>query len=79
MAQPPEQNKDLMQISLIHNDLEEFDSHNNFMMYLIIVFIWIIEEQSIDIYSYALKDLDFWMVELIIITYLIMEIKIMPC
>ncbi len=70
MAQPPEQNKDVMQISLIHNDLEELESHNNFMMYLIIVFIWIIEELSIDIYSYALKDLDFWMVELIIITYL---------
>ena len=37
---------------------------------LIISFIWVLEELSIDIYSYALKDLDFWMVELIIITYL---------
>ena len=57
------------QILLIHNDSE--DLHNEkkyFIISLIIIFFWIIEELLIDIYIYALKDLDFWMVELIIIT-----------
>ena len=63
-------NKDLLGISLIHNDLEAYESNHNIMPCLIITFIWVLEELCIDIYSYALKDLDFWMVELIIITYL---------
>ena len=67
---PRNPKKDLLGISLIHNDLEEYQSNKNIMPCLIISFIWVLEELSIDIYSYALKDLDFWMVELIIITYL---------
>ena len=57
------------QIILIHNDSEDFNHKNKyFIICLIIIVLWILEELLIDIYSYALKDLDFWMVELVIIT-----------
>ena len=57
------------QILLIHNDSENLHSEKKyFIISLIIIFFWIIEELLIDIYIYALKDLDFWMVELLIIT-----------
>ena len=69
---PTPDNNNNIQIILIHNDIDDLDDHqysNNWMI-LLIIFLWVLEEQLIDIYSYALKDLDFWMVELIIITYL---------
>ena len=57
------------QIVLIHNDSEDFNQTNKYLIiFLIIIVIWIFEELLIDIYTYALKDLDFWMVELVIIT-----------
>ena len=61
-----------IQIKLIHNNLnEDIEPKNiNFYICLLIILIWIIEEQLLDFYNYALKDLDFWMIELLIITYL---------
>ncbi len=59
------------QISLIFDDPERrYNSNAIKMMCLIIIFFWIIEEELIIFYDYALKDLDFWMFELLIITYL---------
>jgi hypothetical protein len=69
---PNNVNEDKLKIELIHNDMNEIDLNDTlFLIYLfIIIIIWIVEELFIDIYIYALKDLDFWMVEIIIITYL---------
>ena len=59
-----------IQYSLIFSDPEKYyNSKTIFIKCLIVIFIWIIEEQLIIIYNYALKDLDFWMAELLIITY----------
>ena len=68
---PPNQDINSIQIILIHNDVDDLDDHQyyNYWMILLVIFLWVLEEQLIDIYSYALKDLDFWMFELIIITY----------
>ena len=68
---PPNPDINSIQIILIHNDLDDLDDHQyyNYWMILLVIFLWVLEEQLIDIYSYALKDLDFWMFELIIITY----------
>ena len=70
-------------IILIHNKAQEENEINNYKeMYkpsLIIIFAWISEEILLTIYGKALKDLDFWMFELLIITYLsahIFKIKI---
>lgn len=64
-------NKDSLKIELIHNDFEYLEQNNhNFLICLLIIIIWVFAELFIDIYIYALKDLDFWMIELIIITYL---------
>ena len=70
-------------IILIHNKDQEENEINNYKeMYkpsLIIIFTWISEEILLTIYGKALKDLDFWMFELLIITYLsshIFKIKI---
>ena len=55
-------------IILIHkrND-KDFTTKKSFIIFLFILF-WIIEELSIELYTYILKDLDFWMLELLIIT-----------
>ena len=61
-----------IQLILIHNNLDDDLGQQdiNFYICLLIILIWVIEEQLFDIYNYALKDLDFWMVEILIITYL---------
>ncbi len=61
-----------IQIKLIHNNLNEYiePKNINFYICLLIILIWIIEEQLLDFYNYALKDLDFWMIELIILSLL---------
>ena len=65
-------NSNNIQLILIHNNLDHVLGQQdiNFYIFLLIILIWVIEEQLFDIYTYALKDLDFWMVELLIITYL---------
>lgn len=60
-------------IILIHVDNQEEDVivFDVFKPCLLISFLWIFEEQLLTIYGLTLKDLDFWMFELLIITYLI--------
>ena len=64
------------QILLIHNvnniNLEEqfLKSKDLYRKYIIISILWIVEEQLLKIFLFGLKDLDFWMLELLIITYL---------
>ena len=66
-----EQSSTKLQIKLIHKDIEkEIKIQISFTFYLIIIFLWIIEEQLLVIYIVFLKDIDFWMIELLIITYL---------
>ena len=66
-------NKKKLEIHLIHNDAEESISINSdkssFYICLLVIFLWISSEQLIDIHSLALKDLDFWMLELLILTF----------
>lgn len=60
-------------IILIHNIsiAEEQDiSEDLYKICLLISLIWFIEEQLLAFYVYVLKDLDFWMFELLIITFL---------
>ena len=57
------------QIILIHNNAEDFQTNNyNFFILIIIIILMIVVEELLVIYLYSLKDLDFWMVELIAIT-----------
>ena len=60
-------------IVLIHTDNQEEEVivYDVFKPCLLISFLWIFEEQLLIIYGLTLKDLDFWMFELLIITYLI--------
>ena len=66
-------NKKNIQIKLIHNNAEDNIDINSdkssFIICLLVIFLWINEEQLIDFYYLALKDLDFWMFELLIVTY----------
>ena len=51
------------------NDLN-YNSDNLYLHILLTIFLWVLEEHLIDIHSKVLKDLDFWMIELIIISYI---------
>ena len=57
---------------LIYNSSidDYFEKKNSIIKYLIIIFLWILEEQCLNIFIFGLKDLDFWMIELLILTYL---------
>ena len=61
-------------IILIHNS--STDEDDNFLTndlsksVLIIIFFWIFESHLLELFTLCLKDLDFWMLELLIITYL---------
>lgn len=61
-------------LELIHNDQEEelgtFSDYN----LLIIVIVWIIEEELLSYYGDIMMHLDFWMVELLIISYFMVKI-----
>ena len=60
-----------MQINLIHNDREDSIKTNKFVLiYLFIQILWIIEEQLLLLFHKLFKDLDFWMIELVIISYI---------
>jgi hypothetical protein len=64
------------QIVLIHNvtdnNIEDkvLKTKNLYYQYIMITILWIIEEHLLLIYLFAFKDLDFWMLELLIITYI---------
>ena len=66
------ENKDkkTLKMTLIHNEIDDtlYADKYSFTVCFIVIFLWIVGEQLIDIFSLALKDLDFWMFELIIIT-----------
>ena len=68
------------QQALIHKDPEQQLKAYELCWILILIHItWIIEEQLINIFRYILKDLDFWMFEILIITLItsyIFKIKI---
>ena len=56
-------------IILIHmNSDKDFTTKKSFIIFLFVIISWIIEELSIESYTLILKDLDFWMFELFIIT-----------
>ena len=68
-------NKDLPNspIVLIHNieEIEEdFKTEKSFYIFLSVIFLWVIVEQIIRTYMAILQDLDFWMIEILIISYL---------
>ena len=58
-------------IILIHNNEEEIDfqTKRSFIIFLLIIFIWVLEEHILKIYMVILQDLDFWMIEIIIISF----------
>jgi hypothetical protein len=68
------QPKKKTQIELIYqdvnNDLDIYNSKFYFFFFLLIIFLWIFVEQGMIFYNNVFKHLDFWMVELLIISYL---------
>ena len=60
------------EIKLIYNSLKNnnINAHVSYIYFLLFLFFWIIEEESIPFFMGILKDLDFWMIEILIITYL---------
>ena len=57
------------EIKLIYNNARIKNAGVSYIYFLLIFFLWIIEEQSIPFFMGILKDLDFWMIEILIITY----------
>ena len=56
-------------IILIHQNILQIKTEGFFRNYLIIIFLWVCVELFMELYNYTLKDLDFWMLELLIIAY----------
>ena len=71
---PKEENRHGNEIRLIYidsqSDINKYKTPKFLFYYLCIIFIWIIEEQFIESFHLIFKDLDFWMIELLIICYL---------
>ena len=58
-------------IVLIHNeDLTDFDYSAIFYTSILAIFILVIAEQFLSIYGSTMKDLDFWMFEIAILSYI---------
>ena len=57
-------------IVLIHNDSNDLNENISFSFYIFIIFLWILEEHLLIIFNVFLKDIDFWMIELFIVSYL---------
>ena len=57
-------------IIIIQEGNKNEENKISFLFILIIIFVWIFEEQALDIYSRNLSHLDFWMLELIIMAKL---------
>ena len=66
--------KSSLQIQLIYDDQESLNKINksfcSLFFFIIIIFLWIIVEQLLIFYIYLFNHLDFWMLELLIISYL---------
>ena len=74
-ATPSEENRShtsSSHIILIHNSNAEEEILRDDLTkpVLIIIFLWIFESHLLELFILCLKDLDFWMLELLIITYL---------
>ena len=54
-------------IILIHQNILQIKTEGFFRNYLIIIILWVCVELFMELYNYTLKDLDFWMLELLII------------
>ena len=61
-----------------NEDGQQISTQNPIVHILIIIILWIIEELLISLYNNTLKDLDFWMVELLIISFLSQKILQTP-
>ena len=67
-------------IKLIYNRNNLFYNSDNLPLHiLLIIFLWVLEEHLIDIYSSILKDLDFWMIELYSHQRFVFYLNIIPC
>ena len=62
----------IREIELIYNNVNTkgINAGVSYGFFLFFLFLWIIEEESIPFFMGILKDLDFWMIEILIITYL---------
>ena len=58
---------------IYHNNKNYFLTNKALLIFVFIVFMWILDENLIQIFSF-LKDLDFWMIEIIIISYMTAKI-----
>ena len=57
-------------IKYIHNDIKNnYNLELSIFSFLFIIILWIVEEHLIEICG-ILKDLDFWMIEILIISYI---------
>ena len=58
-------------ITLIHNDLLNDSKDSNLVyIYTLTIFIFVLSEQFLFLYGGTIKDLDFWMFEIVIISYI---------
>ena len=66
---PTKKDKKKTKIILIHySGIKDFKTKKSFILFIIIIFLWIFEEQFINLFMLCLKDLDFWMIEILIIS-----------
>ena len=66
---PSKQKTNIREIALIHhNAIKNFNSKKSYIFFLIIIFLWIFQEQLVTLFMHCLKDLDFWMIEILIIS-----------
>ena len=74
--------KSSLEISLIYDDYENRDKINksfcSLLFFLTIIFLWIIVEQLLIFYIYLFNHLDFWILELLIISYLNSKLSRIP-
>ena len=62
-------------IILIHNDEKKNINNKTVIFYFVLIFLLIIVELLVNLYDYFFKNLDFWMIELLIISYFFMRKK----
>ena len=62
-------------IILIHNDEKKNINNKTVIFYFVLIFLLIIVELSVNLHDYFFKNLDFRMIELLIISYFFMRKK----
>ena len=64
-------NSSSKKIILIHNeDFGEIDNSKIFYICILTIFIWVTTDQILILYGLTFKDLDFWMFEIVILSYI---------